>query len=52
MTLTRRTAMAGLLLLPATWAQDTRPLRIGDQRGAIQPLMQAAGMLRGLSFEL
>ncbi len=53
MTLTRRTAMAGLLLLPAAArAQDARPLRIGDQRGGIQPLMQAAGLLRGLPFDL
>ena len=53
MILTRRMAIAGLLLLPAAArAQDARPLRIVDQRGGIEPLMQAAGVLRGLSYDL
>ena len=53
MDLTRRAAVAGLLLLPAVArAQDAGVLRAGDQRGGIEPLMQAAGLLSGLPYDL
>ena len=51
--LTRRALVAGgssLLARPGLAAQTV--LRIGDQKGGAQPLMQAAGTLDGLSYRL
>ena len=57
MNLHRRPLLAGLLASPlilprAARAQDAKLLRVGDQRGGIQPLMEAAGVLSDLPYRL
>ncbi len=51
--LSRRALLAAPLVLAARRAFAAAPvLRIGDQRGGIQPLMQAAGVLKDLPYRL
>jgi len=55
----RRTLLGGLLAAPAlipagitAAGAQTAVLRVGDQRGGIQPLMEAAGVLADLPYRL
>jgi len=52
---TRRQVLSGLALAPIAAARPARAaaaLRMGDQRGNVRALMEAAGMLDGLPYRL
>ena len=52
MTLSRRSLLAAPAVMLASRAHADSVLRIGDQRGGVQALMKAAGVLDGLSYRL